>query len=154
MSISLRPQRRKWGGIGALHFVRHHNVDALIALEIAPVALEYPVMPGPDPVLVMEDSYGICDDALNQGLRASAEQVGDSLQLAVLNGFGSDGSIAMKAGGVARAACLGFPTENTHGFEIAHLGALGNMAKILAAFCNGEAISKFAAAPLAPNGAA
>nr|WP_245405860.1 hypothetical protein [Sphingobium sp. Sx8-8] len=132
------------GGIGVLHFVRHHSVDALVALEIAPIAPEYPILTGADPVLVVEDSYGIYDDPLNRELRKSAAAVGVSLQLAVLNGFGSDGSIAMKSGGVARAACLGFPTENTHGFEIAHLGALRNMTNILVALCDGNGISKLA----------
>jgi putative aminopeptidase FrvX len=141
------------GGIGALHFVRHHSIDALVAFEIAPVAPEYPIVPGPDPVLVMEDSYGIYDDSLNRELRRSAEEVGSSLQLAVLNGFGSDGSITMKAGGVARAACLGFPAENTDGFEIAHLGALSNMANILVALCNGDGISKLAAGRFEGEGA-
>ena len=48
---------------------------------------------------------------------------------------GSDGSIAMKYGHVGRAACLGFPTQNTHGYEIAHLGAIENCIAVLCAYC-------------------
>jgi putative aminopeptidase FrvX len=42
----------------------------------------------------------------------------------------------MKFGHVARAACLAFPTQNTHGFEIAHLGAIDNCVAILKAYCD------------------
>jgi len=41
----------------------------------------------------------------------------------------------MKNGHVPRAACLSFPTQNTHGYEIAHLGAIANCITILKAFC-------------------
>lgn len=44
----------------------------------------------------------------------------------------------MKQGHVPRAACLGFPTQNTHGFEIAHLDAIENCARILEEVCNGD----------------
>jgi len=52
---------------------------------------------------------------------------------------GRDASIAMKFGHVARAACLGFPTENTHGYEIAHLGAIANCIRLLQGFCQTDA---------------
>ena len=42
---------------------------------------------------------------------------------------------AMKFGHVARAACLSFPTQNTHGYEIAHLGAIANCIRILMSYC-------------------
>jgi putative aminopeptidase FrvX len=58
-----------------------------------------------------------------------------SVQLATLSGFGSDASIAMKFGHVARGACLAFPTQNTHGYEIAHLGAIANCIDLLQVFC-------------------
>lgn len=61
-----------------------------------------------------------------------------SVQLTTLSGFGSDASIAMKFGHVGRAACLAFPTQNTHGYEIAHLGAISNCINLLKAFCETE----------------
>lgn len=124
------------GAVGALHFTQRHVLDALIALEICPIAPEYTVKDGPAPVLLAEDSHGLYDESLNQVIRHQAEQLGIPLQIALLMGFGSDGSIAMKFGHVPRAACLGFPTQNTHGYEIAHLGAIANCIDILAAVCN------------------
>lgn len=123
------------GAIGALFFTQNQRLDALIALEICPLANEYPVKDGKDPVILIQDGYGIYDETLNGQLRHNAKQLGMPVQLTTLSGFGSDASIAMKFGHVARAACLAFPTQNTHGYEIAHLGAIANCIDLLIAFC-------------------
>lgn len=124
------------GAVGALYFTQRQAIDALIALEICPIAPEYTVKDGPSPVLLGEDSHGLYDDSLNQLIRYQATRLGIPLQMALLMGFGSDGSISMKFGHVPRAACLGFPTQNTHGYEIAHLGAIQNCVEILTAVCD------------------
>ena len=124
------------GAIGALYFSQRQQLDALIALEICPIAAEYPIEDGDKPVLLVQDGYGIYDEGLNAQLRAAAAAAGVEVQLATISGFGSDASIAMKFGHVARAACLSFPTQNTHGYEIAHLGAIDNCARILKAYCD------------------
>ncbi|MEM8723785.1 MAG: M42 family peptidase [Cyanobacteria bacterium P01_G01_bin.39] len=123
------------GAVGALYFTQNQPLSALIALEICPLAPEYPIESGSAPVLLSQDNYGIYDELLNQELRTAAEQSNIPLQLAVIDGFGSDASIAMKFGHVSRGACLSFPTQNTHGYEIAHLGAIANCIKILTTFC-------------------
>ncbi len=124
------------GAIGALYFSQKQRLDALIALEICPLAPEYPIESGVAPVILSQDGYGIYDEILNGQLRQAAKQSNIPVQLATLSGFGSDASIAMKFGHVARAACLAFPTQNTHGYEIAHLGAIANCIKLLQGFCN------------------
>lgn len=123
------------GAIGALYFTQRQPLEALIALEICPLAPEYPIKDGAEPVLLSQDGYGIYDEGLNGELRRAAEKAGVPVQLAAIAGFGSDASIAMKFGHVARAACLSFPTQNTHGYEIAHLGAIANCIRILEAYC-------------------
>jgi putative aminopeptidase FrvX len=123
------------GAIGALYFTNRQRMSALIALEICPLAPEYPIEDSPAPVLLSQDGYGIYDEGLNAELRQAAEDAGVPLQLAVISGFGSDASIAMKFGHVARAACLSFATQNTHGYEIAHLGAIGNCINVLKSYC-------------------
>ena len=124
------------GAIGALYFTNRQRTNALIALEICPIAPEYPIEDGVAPVLLSQDAYGVYDERLNADLRACAEKEEIPLQLATISGFGSDGSIAMKFGHVARAACLGFPTQNTHGYEIAHLGAISNCIRVLQRYCS------------------
>lgn len=123
------------GSLGALYFTQRHEVDALIALEIAPIAPEYCIKDGTAPVLLAEDGHGVYDVSINETLRAAAARLGIPLQMAVVSGFGSDASYAMKQGHVPRAACLGFPTQNTHGYEIAHLGAIANCVRVLEAAC-------------------
>lgn len=122
------------GAMGALYFSQHHRLEALIALEICPLAPEYPIADGVAPVLLSQDSYGLYDEGLNQELQQAAEAAQIPIQRAILSSFGSDASIAMKLGHVARGACLGFPTQNTHGYEIAHLGAIGNCLEILVSY--------------------
>ncbi|MFN6463578.1 MAG: M42 family metallopeptidase [Nostoc sp. DedVER02] len=126
------------GAIGALFFTQNQRLDALIALEICPLSEEYPVKDGESPVLLSQDAYGIYDEGLNGQLRQCAKQLDMPVQFTILSGFGSDASIAMKFGHVGRAACLAFPTQNTHGYEIAHLGAIANCIDLLKAFCETE----------------
>ncbi len=123
------------GAIGALYFTQNQRLDGLIALEICPLSPEYPIEDGDKPVLLIQDGYGIYDENLTNQLRHSAQQVQIPIQIATLSGFGSDASIAMKFGHVARGACLSFPTQNTHGYEIAHIGAFANCITILKQFC-------------------
>lgn len=126
------------GAIGALYFSQQQRLDAMIALEICPLAPEYPIEAGAAPVILSQDGYGIYDETLNGQLRQVAQKLDIPVQLATLSGFGSDASIAMKFGHVARAACLAFPTQNTHGYEIAHLGAIANCIQLLHVFCETE----------------
>ncbi|MBD1920496.1 M42 family peptidase [Microcoleus sp. FACHB-831] len=123
------------GAIGAVYFTQRQRLDALIALEICPLAPEYPIVDGSAPVLLSQDGYGIYDEDLNGEIRQVADKLNIPIQLAAIAGFGSDASIAMKFGHVGRAACLSFPTQNTHGYEIAHLGAIAHCAEILRAYC-------------------
>ena len=126
------------GAIGALYFSQNQRLDALIALEICPLSSEYPIEDGQNPVILSQDSYGIYDENLNGQLRDCAKQLDMSVQLATLSQFGSDASIAMKFGHVPRGACLSFPTQNTHGYEIAHIGAIANCIELLKKFCETE----------------
>lgn len=126
------------GAIGALYFTQNQRLDALIALEICPLSVEYPIKDGASPVILSQDGYGIYDETLNGQLRQSAQQLDMPVQLAMLSGFGSDASIAMKLGHIPRGACLSFPTQNTHGYEIAHLGAIANCISLLKVFCETE----------------
>ncbi|MGH8559874.1 MAG: M42 family metallopeptidase [Methylococcales bacterium] len=123
------------GAIGALYYSGRAKPDALIALEICPKSMEYPIASDQMPVLLSQDGYGLYDEGLNQGIAAVAGQIEVPVQYAVLSGFGSDASLAMKSGHVAKAACLAFPTDNTHGYEIAHLDAIVRCFRILERYC-------------------
>lgn len=123
------------GAIGAMYYSGRVRPDALIALEICPKSREYPIESDQAPVLLSQDGYGLYDEEFNQSLAKIGRQINVPVQHAVLSGFGSDASIAMKSGHVAKAACLSFPTDNTHGYEIAHLGSIEGCFQILERFC-------------------
>ena len=125
------------GAIGALYFTQRQRLDRLIALEICPLSKEYPLVEGEIPALFSQDGYGLYDEGLNRDIIRAAERSHLPLQVAAISGFGSDASIAMKFGHVARAACLAFPTDNTHGYEIAHLAAIRHCYEVLKAFIEG-----------------
>ena len=123
--------REEIGCHGALHYAAHTEVEALVALEVSPVAEEYGYRQGADPVLVVADSSGPLHDGLGGELQAAAEAAGVKLRPALALGFGSDASRALSSGLVARTACLAFATDNTHGFEIAHLDAIDACVTVL-----------------------
>jgi putative aminopeptidase FrvX len=112
--------------------------DVAVAVEVAPVAPEYPVEPGPNPVIIYKDGQGIYDKGLSDELCAVAGELGLAPQRLAVRGFGSDASTIFKYGLAGRVAALAFPTENTHGCEIAHLGSLLNCAKVVAAYLAGK----------------
>lgn len=123
------------GAIGAMYFTARQSLNALIALEICPKSKEYPHESDQAPTLLSQDGYGLYDESLNGEIAAAARQSGIPWQHKILSQFGSDASLAMKNGHVPRAACLGFPCDNTHGYEIAHLGAIDNCRRLLLAYC-------------------
>ena len=127
--------KEEMGAVGALYFTQRQPLNAVIALEICPLSVEYPIVDGLAPVLLSQDGHGLYDETLNAQIRQVAERKGIPLQLAAISHFGSDASISMKYGHVPRAACLGFPTQNTHGYEIAHLGAIAHCIDLLHTFC-------------------
>lgn len=123
------------GAYGAMYFTKDQSVDAIIALEIAPLSSEYDIVDGPDPVIYSQDGYGIYHEGLNDRIVAAAKQAGITLQRSMVSHFGSDASIVMKNGHAPRGACLAFPTQNTHGYEIASFAAIRNCVTVLDQLC-------------------
>jgi putative aminopeptidase FrvX len=123
--------REEIGCHGARWYATRSDAEAAVAFEVTPVAKEYRTDPGPDPVLVTADSHGPLEDTLNAELEDAAAAAGVTLRYAALSSFGSDATAALSSGLIARTACLAFATENTHGFEIAHLGGIVGCVDVL-----------------------
>ena len=123
--------REEVGCQGSQYYARRSDAVALVALEVVPVAKEYAIEPGPEPVLVRADAYGPLDDALSSELADAAVAEGLGIRHAVVSRYGSDASTSLDTGRIARSACLAAATENTHGFEIAHLDAIEGCVRIL-----------------------
>ncbi|MFI5049030.1 MAG: M20/M25/M40 family metallo-hydrolase [Gaiellales bacterium] len=123
--------REEIGCQGAQWYARRTDAEALLALEVVPVAVEYGLEPGPSPVIIRGDSNGPLDDGLSAELEDAAAAVGRPVRQVVVSRYGSDASKVLGTGRVGRTACLGVATENTHGFEIAHLDAIAGCVDVL-----------------------
>jgi putative aminopeptidase FrvX len=123
--------REEIGCHGAQWYARRTDAEALLALEVVPVAEEYGLEPGPSPVIIRGDSIGPLDDRLSAELEDAAAAVDRPVRQVVVSRYGSDASTVLDTGRVARTACLGVATENTHGFEIAHLDAIAGCVEVL-----------------------
>ncbi len=119
------------GASGAAYLSRRLDPHDSIAVEIIPVAEEYSIEMSEQPVVLFKDGYYHYNIELSRELIAAGERSGIQCQSAVIRGFGSDASVSAKAGLGGRVACIGFPTENTHGYEIAPLAALENCIGLL-----------------------
>jgi putative aminopeptidase FrvX len=123
--------REEVGCQGSQYYARNSDAAQMVALEVVPVAKEYAIDPGPDPVLVRGDSYSLLDDDLSWALADAAAAEGIAVRHAVVSRYGSDASTSLDTGRIPRSACLAAATENTHGFEIAHLDAIDGCVRIL-----------------------
>jgi putative aminopeptidase FrvX len=123
--------REEIGCHGSQWYTRRTDAEALVALEVVPVAKEYGLDPGPAPVLIRADGNGPLDDGLAAELTDAGVAVGHPPRHVVVTRYGSDASKAVHSGRIARTACLGFATENTHGHEIVHLDAIDACVTVL-----------------------
>ena len=60
--------------------------------------------------------------------------MGFETQPAVVTSYGSDASIAKRIGSAGRSACIAYPGENTHGYEICSMDGIVNSARLLMAY--------------------
>ncbi len=122
------------GGCSGGQYVAHNlPIETMIAVEVAPVAPEYDIEMTPAPVVVFMDRF-IYTRSICERLCALGDELGCGHQRTILRTFGSDASIAYQSGAIGRAACIGFPTENTHGYEIAQFEAIANCGRLIAAY--------------------
>jgi len=122
------------GGCSGGQFVAHDlPIETMIAVEVAPVAPEYDIEMTPAPVVFFKDRFiytrSICDR-----LCALADEAGFGHQRGIFRTLGTDASVAHQTGAIARAGGVGFPTENTHGYEMAQFEAIINCGRLLAAY--------------------
>lgn len=130
--VCLAITTREEGGVsGGKYLSRHMDPHSYIAVEIIPVAEEYTIEMNEQPVVLFKDGTTHYSIGLSRDLMAAGARCGIECQPAVIRTFGSDASVSAAAGLNAHPACVGFPTENTHGYEIAPLAAMENCIKML-----------------------
>jgi endoglucanase len=112
------------GGEGALWVLGQHRPDLCLALELAPIVPDAPVSLSPEPVVWVRDGYANLDAKTLKRVRDACPGV----QSAAYSRGGSDASIGQSLGLCATGITLGFPCENSHGFEIMDERALTRLA--------------------------
>lgn len=122
------------GGHGALYALGRLPVEAAVAIDIAPVAAEYGTANSGDPIIGVRDSRGLYDARIINRFDALATAGGFGIQPAVLTSYSSDSSIAKTSGAIGRAALVGYPGDNTHGYEICAWDGIVNAARLLLAY--------------------
>ncbi|MDA0745638.1 MAG: M20/M25/M40 family metallo-hydrolase [bacterium] len=122
------------GAQGAVYSIGQVPADTAVALDIAPVAPEYQTKNTGDPILLYADAQGVYHERSLKHLESLAAGLGFGTQPAVVTSYGSDASIAKKAGAAGRSICIAYPGENTHGYEICSVDGLVNTARLLIAY--------------------
>jgi putative aminopeptidase FrvX len=105
-----------------------------IALEAIPAAPEYEIPLDDVPVIAVKDGLVLYTRSVWRSLTAAAERASTGYRCRTLDRIGSDASLCFKTGSTPQIGMLGFPTDNTHGFEVCLPAGMANCAKLLAAY--------------------
>lgn len=119
---------------GGGFLLRQTDAHTLIALEVGPVEREYATCNDQRPILWYKDAAHTYSRKLSDELYALADSLGFGAQRACYSSAGTDASLARKHGWAGAIACVGFPTDNTHGYEIANVAGMLNTAHLLSAY--------------------
>ncbi len=122
------------GAFGATYSLAQLPAATAIALDIVPVAAEYQTRNCGAPVIGCKDNVSTYDERMVYHMEDLAQKLVFGSQTVVLTSYGSDATIAKRAGSIARAALIGYPGDNTHGYEICSADGIANMARLLLAY--------------------
>ncbi|WP_203231100.1 M42 family metallopeptidase [Nocardioides caldifontis] len=122
------------GGIGASYAARTLPGDVTLALDVGPAEAEYQTEVDAAPIVVYADALAAYDSAIADHLYRIGVELGVPPTRAVFSSFESDASQAKASGQSAQAALLALPTLSTHGYEVVHTDAIGNLARLLAEY--------------------
>jgi putative aminopeptidase FrvX len=118
------------GGEGALYLLHDLRPDICVALELGPKVDDAPIELNDQPTVWASDSYSTMSAADGDLLAELGAELKLKLQFQALSRGGSDASCAASHGLCARPITLGIPMENSHGFEVIHPDAMGNLASL------------------------
>jgi putative aminopeptidase FrvX len=126
-------------GGGATVAASRIPAETMIALEIGPVEPEYGLTLDDRPILWLKDRIATYSKGLAGELASLGKELGIATQKAVYSRAATDASGSRQAGHVGRVAVLSFPARNSHGYEVAPIGGILNMQRLLLAYLRGTA---------------
>ncbi len=118
------------GGHGALWLLGGTRPEICIALEIAPIAPDNDLRLSATPTCWSTDGYSPTSPQDLDLVAAAANAAGTGVSFHALTRGGSDASCGAAAGHCARPITLALPVDNTHGFEVMHIGAIDTLARL------------------------
>lgn len=122
------------GGGSSAYASRTLPGDVSLAVDVGPVDKEYGTELNDQPIVVYRDGRTVYTKALCDRLLQLGREMGLAPQTACLESYGSDASLSRVDGQTARCGLLAFPTQNTHGFEVATVRGMMNTARLLAKY--------------------
>jgi putative aminopeptidase FrvX len=122
------------GGEGALYLLRTRPADICVALEIGPKTPDADFDIDAGTTLWVRDGYAAMEAIDGEILADCCAELGFEPHWQYMSRGGSDASCAASKGLTARPVTLGLPVENSHGYEIMHRDAPGQMLRLLLAY--------------------
>jgi putative aminopeptidase FrvX len=119
------------GAEGAQYLLRTHPADICVALEIGPKTPEADFPIDSQPTIWVRDGHAAMESVDGELLEDRCASIGISPHWQYLSRGGSDASCAAAKGFTARPVTFGLPVENSHGYEIMHKDAPGEMLRLL-----------------------
>lgn len=121
------------GLIGARGWAARNPVEIFIAVDSSPMPRNQHITLDGRPATWSRDSQIHFDQNVISDFASAAERASTQLQYAVYDRAASDASGVLQAGHAPRAATIGYPRENSHGYEICRLSVFDNLISTL--FC-------------------
>lgn len=109
------------GLIGARGWAQRNPVEIFIAVDSSPMPKDVELSLDGRPATWSRDSVVHFDQFIIRDLAGAATRAGTELQYAVYSAAASDASGVLQSGGAPRAATIGYPRDNSHGYEVSRL---------------------------------
>ncbi|MBT7864573.1 MAG: M20/M25/M40 family metallo-hydrolase [Gemmatimonadetes bacterium] len=119
------------GLLGAKGWASRHEVETFIAVDSTPMPAETRLALDGRPATWSKDRGAHFHQGLIAELDAAATHAGTELQYAVYTAAASDATGVLEIGAAPRCATIGYPRENSHGYEVVRWSVFGHLINTL-----------------------
>lgn len=116
---------------GAKILAFREKPEILVSIDICPITPHCGAALTEHPTILSRDRLAHHDQRMVATLLKACEIAGTEGQTVVSPFIATDASASYNAGSVPRVAAIGFPVNNSHGFEVATLAVFPNLSKTI-----------------------
>ncbi|MFT5089012.1 MAG: putative aminopeptidase FrvX [Candidatus Latescibacterota bacterium] len=127
------------GLLGAKGWAHRHPVETFIAVDSSPIPRGSQLSLDGRPATWSKDSGAHFHQPLIGELASAATRANTELQYAVYGAAASDATGVLQAGLAPRAATIGYPRTNSHGYEVCRLSVFDHLVNTLFSYIEGLA---------------